>query len=134
MFRNELQILINKTSKENGSDTPDYVLANYLNGTLYLFDKAVKEREKHYGRIIDESKLDKTELTLEERFEWLKNNKPSSYKEQFGWTWEENVETNIKGDLYQFVFNHPYYGCNHGMTDDEARHNILDEIDVPRMI
>ena len=52
-FRKKLEELINKNSKENGSDTPDYVLANYLNGALSLFDKAVIEREKWYGRIID---------------------------------------------------------------------------------
>lgn len=53
MFRKELEDLINRTSKEKGSDTPDYILANYLNGALYLFDKAVIEREKHYGRTVE---------------------------------------------------------------------------------
>ena len=53
MFRKELEKLLNKASKENGSDTPDYVLANYLNGALHLFDKAVIEREKYYGRTIE---------------------------------------------------------------------------------
>jgi hypothetical protein len=44
------------------------------------------------------------------------------------------VEINIKGDMYSFVFNHPYYCGNTGMTDDEARHNLLDELEVPRMV
>ncbi len=74
------------------------------------------------------------ELSLEERFNWLKNNKPDGYVEQFGWTWEENVETNIKGDMYSFMFNHPYYVGNGGMTDEEARHSILDDLGVPRVV
>ena len=73
-------------------------------------------------------------MTLDERFEWLKNNKPEGYKEELGWTWEQNVETNIKGDMYSFIFNHPYYVGDSGMTDDEARHRLLDDLDVPRVV
>ena len=54
-FRKKLEELINCESKENGSDTPDYVLANFLNGALFLFDKTVREREKHYGRHIPDN-------------------------------------------------------------------------------
>ncbi len=79
-------------------------------------------------------KRKKMELSLEERFNWLKNNKPNGYVEQLGWTWEENVEINIRGDMYSFSFNHPYYGGNSGMTDDEARHCLLDDLDVPRVV
>jgi len=49
-FRAELEMLINKYSKENGSDTPDFVLARYLENVLQNFDAAVKEREEWYGR------------------------------------------------------------------------------------
>jgi len=77
---------------------------------------------------------EKIKLTLEERFNWLKDNKPKGYVEIFGWTWEENVETNIKGDMYSFYFNHPYYCGDSGMTDDEMRHRLLDDLDVPRMV
>jgi hypothetical protein len=73
-------------------------------------------------------------LTLEERFNWLKNNKPKCYTETLHCTWEENVEINIKGDMYSFFFNHPYYFGNSGMTDDEARHKLLDELYVPRSV
>jgi len=49
-FRKELENLINKYSKENGSDTPDFILARYLENVLQNFDAAVKEREEWYGR------------------------------------------------------------------------------------
>jgi hypothetical protein len=49
-FVYELEQLINKFSKENGSDTPDYILAEYLKGCLELFDKTVALREMFYGR------------------------------------------------------------------------------------
>lgn len=48
-FRRALQDLINANSKENGSNTPDYILAQYLDGCLTNFDKAVVLRDKHIG-------------------------------------------------------------------------------------
>lgn len=48
-FYGELKALINKYSKENGSDTPDFVLTNYLLGCLEAFDSAVKVRESWLG-------------------------------------------------------------------------------------
>ena len=50
-FRKELQSLLNKHSKENGSDTPDWILADYLTDCLASFDLATQRREKWYGRI-----------------------------------------------------------------------------------
>lgn len=47
-FRLELANLINKFSKENGSDTPDYILASYLTDCLEAFDSAVKSRTLWY--------------------------------------------------------------------------------------
>jgi hypothetical protein len=44
-FQTELQHLINKYSKEGGSDTPDFVLAEYLVGALKNFDYAVRYRQ-----------------------------------------------------------------------------------------
>lgn len=49
-FRSELQQLLNRHSKENGSNTPDFILADHLNRALESFDKAVLEREAWYGR------------------------------------------------------------------------------------
>ena len=49
-FRKELEILINKNSLENGSDTPDFILADYLTMCLETFDKTLQAREQWYGR------------------------------------------------------------------------------------
>jgi len=49
-FRQDLKALINRHSVENGSDTPDSILADYLLGCLLVWDKAVRAREKWYGR------------------------------------------------------------------------------------
>jgi hypothetical protein len=48
-FRKELEALINRHSKENGSDTPDFILAEYLNDCLAAYDKAVTRRTKWYA-------------------------------------------------------------------------------------
>ena len=48
-FKKELEELINKHSKENGCDTPDFILANFLNASLDAFDAAVKHRSEWYG-------------------------------------------------------------------------------------
>jgi hypothetical protein len=49
-FRTELERLINFHSKENGSDTPDFILAEYLESCLAAYDKAVTLREIWSGR------------------------------------------------------------------------------------
>ena len=48
-FEKELEELINKHSKENESDTPDFILAAYLSSCLKTFDDATKSRDKWYG-------------------------------------------------------------------------------------
>lgn len=40
---------INSCSAENGSDTPDFILANYLADCLAAFDKTVRARDRWYG-------------------------------------------------------------------------------------
>lgn len=50
LFRKELCNLINRESMENGSDTPDFLLAEYLADCLDVYDRTVKAREKWYGR------------------------------------------------------------------------------------
>lgn len=41
----ELQNIINKHSKENKSNTPDFILAEYLNDCLKIFEKIINLRE-----------------------------------------------------------------------------------------
>lgn len=52
-FRDELIQLLNKYSKENGSNTPDWILATFMHESLNSFDRATTLREKWYGRISD---------------------------------------------------------------------------------
>lgn len=47
-FRQELQNLLNYHSVEQYSDTPDFILANYLIRCLESFDIAIAERERWY--------------------------------------------------------------------------------------
>jgi len=49
-FRSELRAILNKHSMENGSDTPDFVLARYLTDCLRAFDTAVRARDDFYDR------------------------------------------------------------------------------------
>jgi len=49
-FERELQDLLNRHSKENDSDTPDFVLAAYLQDCLNAFERATRHRERwHWG-------------------------------------------------------------------------------------
>jgi capsid portal protein len=49
-FLEELQDLINIHSKENASNTPDFILAQYLENCLEAFERATQQRETWYGR------------------------------------------------------------------------------------
>ena len=51
-FRKKIEGAINSCSRENGSDTPDFILAEFLGDCLEAFDRAVAHREKWYGRPI----------------------------------------------------------------------------------
>lgn len=49
-FKQEIASAINRVSKENDSNTPDFVLADYVDDCLTAFAKASRAREKWYGR------------------------------------------------------------------------------------
>jgi len=55
-FHRELSSLLNRYSKENGSNTPDFLLASYLTGCLYTFNSIVNAREEWYRREKKEKK------------------------------------------------------------------------------
>uniref|UniRef100_A0A6M3JWY6 Uncharacterized protein n=1 Tax=viral metagenome TaxID=1070528 RepID=A0A6M3JWY6_9ZZZZ len=48
-FRKELEALINKHSMEQTSNTPDFILAEYLVNCLKALDSATIQREKWYA-------------------------------------------------------------------------------------
>ena len=49
-FENELTAMLNKYSMENVSNTPDFILAQYLCQCLAAFNTAVQQRETWHGR------------------------------------------------------------------------------------
>jgi len=49
-LREDLMNVIGGHSAENGSSTPDYILADYLMACLRAFDNAVNVRENWHGR------------------------------------------------------------------------------------
>jgi hypothetical protein len=48
-LRHEIERAVNRVSGENGSNTPDFILADYLVSCLAAFDRAVQSRERWYG-------------------------------------------------------------------------------------
>lgn len=50
-LRDDLQHVINCHSQKNGSNTPDFILAAYMEMCLRAFDMAVNMRENWYGRV-----------------------------------------------------------------------------------
>jgi len=50
-FKKELTFIINKYSLENDSDTPDFILAEYLISCLESFNKSCNKRSEWYGHI-----------------------------------------------------------------------------------
>lgn len=50
-LQSELQALLNRHSAENRSNTPDFILAEYLMMCLAAFNYAVRYRASWYGRI-----------------------------------------------------------------------------------
>ena len=49
-LKEELSTIINKASRENESNTPDFILASYLMDCLQAYEKASKWREDWYGK------------------------------------------------------------------------------------
>lgn len=48
-FEKELADLINRHSLENGSNTPDFILAKYLRKCLETYNEIIGERDKWWG-------------------------------------------------------------------------------------
>ena len=49
-FLQELAELLNRHSMENDSDTPDFILAQFILGCLASFNASVQQREIWYDR------------------------------------------------------------------------------------
>jgi len=44
-LRRELETLLNRTCSENESDTPDFILAEFLLSSLAVFNRVIRERD-----------------------------------------------------------------------------------------
>ncbi len=49
-FVKELEDCINRHSQENASNTPDFILAEFLGNCLKAWNEAVQRRETWHGR------------------------------------------------------------------------------------
>ena len=49
-FRDDLAAAINRHSRENPSNTPDFIMAEFLLAVTDAWDRAVQQRETWYGR------------------------------------------------------------------------------------
>lgn len=64
-FKKDLETLINKYNIESGSDTPDFVLTEYIVNCINSFNSIIRNRDKWYDfnphkkNIIDESERNK---------------------------------------------------------------------------
>lgn len=52
-FHDELRALINRRGLENKSGTPDFLLANYLESCLKVYEETIRNREKWHGRPVN---------------------------------------------------------------------------------
>ena len=48
---NDVALVLNRYSAENASNTPDFILAEYLRACLMAYDAAVQSRAMWYGRM-----------------------------------------------------------------------------------
>lgn len=48
-LKREIEEAINRASRENASNTPDFILAEYLMGCLEAFERATNERREWFG-------------------------------------------------------------------------------------
>ncbi len=77
-FERELSELLNRYSKENDSDTPDYLLSEYLVKTLDALNAAIKARQVWNTRHLDAAAL-ADELEREViNISWLDGRNPAT--------------------------------------------------------
>lgn len=51
-FQEELRALLNRHSRESGSNTPDYILAQYLVMCLAAWEQATNARDEWYEKLV----------------------------------------------------------------------------------
>lgn len=56
-LESNIRVLINQFSREGKSDTPDFILAEYLIGCLEAFERAVNSRDLFHGKSKSEDNI-----------------------------------------------------------------------------
>lgn len=59
-LQGSLAELLNRHSRENRSNTPDFILANYMMACLRAFEQASNEREEWYGTHLSPGEVNKS--------------------------------------------------------------------------
>lgn len=62
----EIEHVLNKHCAENESNTPDFILAEYLMECLAAFDRASRKRERWYGYQLVPARADGSCVKLDE--------------------------------------------------------------------
>ena len=57
-LRDRIAHAINRSNAERGSNTPDFILAEYLESCLRAFDRAIQHRDRWYARNVTDDDID----------------------------------------------------------------------------
>lgn len=124
-FHQELKRLLNRYSMENGSDTPDYVLARFITTSLSNFDEAVTSRNKFHRegiiRDIGEGNAAMPATEPEENnIAWIQN--PEKGKIGPAWVHEPRASYPItpRESYHDISSNPPEPLYRFGQIDDES--------------
>lgn len=49
-LQSELAEVLNRASRENESNTPDFILAKYMIAVLTAYEETVRQRQEWYGK------------------------------------------------------------------------------------
>ena len=52
-LREDLAVILNHHSRENESNTPDFILAEFMVGCLKMFEGTTRRRERWYGKHLE---------------------------------------------------------------------------------
>jgi hypothetical protein len=115
-LRTEIEHTINKVSAENESNTPDWILADYLIRCLDTFDLITRKRDHWYGVHLepDNKYFEKEDITCYEKDLnniTIKRNMPSIYdklsekQEKTLKEWQEDIKKSF-GEYGTYEFRH----------------------------
>lgn len=87
-FKSDLEKLINQHSMENGSNTPDFILAEFLANCLAAFDRAQRSKDR-FGKIPENSSTLEFGSSIKElalslkNHAWLERFRKANYENKY---------------------------------------------------